>query len=229
MPKFAAALILACLALISSAKAQSDPRPTTDIALVLAVDASGSVNRRRFELQRQGYAEAFREPRVLDAILGLSTRSIAVTMVQWTGPAMQVQVVQWTLIKDKGTAGAFADAIQAAPRELFGGGTSLSGAIDHAKLLLASAPYRGLKRVIDISGDGANNRGRDLRDARDEAVRDGIIINGLPISSIEPNLDKYYFDHVIGGPGSFVVPAESYEQFATAIVRKLILEIASND
>jgi hypothetical protein len=229
MPKFAAALILACLALISPANAQTDPRPTTDIALVLAVDASGSVNRKRFELQRQGYAEAFREPRVLDAILGLSTRSIAVTMVQWTGPAMQVQVVPWTLIKDKGTAGAFADAIQAAPRELFGGGTSLSGAIDHAKLLLASAPYRGLKRVIDISGDGANNRGRDLREARDEAVRDGIIINGLPISSIEPNLDKYYFDHVIGGPGSFVVPAESYEQFATAIVRKLILEIASND
>ena len=117
MPKFAAALILACLALISPANAQTDPRPTTDIALVLAVDASGSVNRKRFELQRQGYAEAFREPRVLDAILGLSTRSIAVTMVQWTGPAMQVQVVPWTLIKDKGTAGAFADAIQAAPRE----------------------------------------------------------------------------------------------------------------
>jgi hypothetical protein len=166
---------------------------------------------------------------VINSIRGLSTGSIAVTMVQWTGPAMQVQVVPWTLIKDAATANAFADAIEAAPRQLFGGGTSLSGAIDHAMLLLPSAPFRGLKRVIDISGDGANNRGRDVTEARDEAVRAGVIINGLPISSIEPDLDKYYFEHVIGGPGSFIVPADSYENFAKAIVRKLILEIASND
>ena len=206
------------------AQAQTDPRPATDILLVLAVDASGSVNQTRFELQRRGYAEAFRDPQVLNSIRGLSTGSIAVTMVQWTGPAMQVQVVPWTLVKDAATANAFADAIEAAPRQLFGGGTSLSGAIDHAMLLLPSAPYRGLKRVIDISGDGANNRGRDVREARDEAVRAGVIINGLPIVSIEPDLDKYYFDHVIGGPGSFIVPADSYDNFAKAIVRKLILE-----
>ena len=211
------------------AQAQTDPRPTTDILLVLAVDASGSVNQTRFELQRHGYAEAFRDPQVLNAIRGLSTGSIAVTMVQWTGPAMQVQVVPWMLIKDAATAKAFADAIEAAPRQLFGGGTSLSGAIDHAMLLLPSAPYRGLKRVIDISGDGSNNRGRDVREARDEAVRAGVIINGLPIVSIEPDLDKYYFNNVIGGPGSFIVPADSYDNFAKAIVRKLILEIASND
>jgi hypothetical protein len=217
------------LGLIAPAQAQTDPRPATDILLVLAVDASGSVNRTRFELQRHGYAEAFRDPQVLNSIRGLSTGSIAVTMVQWTGPAMQVQVVPWTLIKDAATAQAFADAIEAAPRQLFGGGTSLSGAIDHAMLLLPSAPYRGLKRVIDISGDGANNRGRDVREARDEAVRAGVIINGLPIVSIEPDLDKYYFDHVIGGPGSFIVPADSYDNFAKAIVRKLILEIAMND
>jgi hypothetical protein len=217
------------LGLIAPAHAQTDPRPTTDILLVLAVDASGSVNQTRFELQRRGYAEAFRDSQVLNSIRGLSTGSIAVTMVQWTGLAMQVQVVPWMLVKDASSATAFADAIEAAPRQLFGGGTSLSGAIDHAMLLLPSAPYRGLKRVIDISGDGANNRGRDVREARDEAVRAGVIINGLPIVSIEPDLDKYYFDHVIGGPGSFIVPADSYDNFAKAIVRKLILEIASND
>ena len=224
--KFIAILALA-LAWMAPAKTQT--QPITDILLVLAVDASGSVNQARFELQRKGYADAFRSQQVLNTIRGLSTQSIAVTMVQWTGPAMQVQAVPWTLIKDAGSASGFADAIEAAPRQLFGGGTSLSGAIDHAMLLLASAPYRGLKRVIDISGDGANNRGRDVREARDEAVRAGIIINGLPIVSLEYDLDKYYFDNVIGGPGSFIVPADSCDNFGQAVLRKLVLEIAMNE
>lgn len=217
----AAALIAAC----EPAKAQTK----TDILLVLAVDASGSVNQARFELQRRGYADAFRNPRVLSAIRGLTTQSIAVTMVQWTGPTLHVQAVPWTLIKDEASANALADAIEAAPRQLFGGGTSISGAIDYAMLLFPTAPYTGFKRVIDISGDGANNRGRDVREARDEAVREGVVINGLPIVSLEYDLDKYYFDNVIGGPGSFMVPADSYENFAQAVLRKLILEIASND
>ena len=226
MRTFLSLLALGWIALAGPSSAQTDPRPTTDILLVLAVDASGSVNQTRFELQRRGYAEAFREPQVINAIRGLSTGSIVVTMVQWTGPAMQIQVLPWTLIKDAASANAFAAAIEAAPRQLFGGGTSLSGAIDHAMLLLPSAPYRGLKRVIDVSGDGSNNRGRDVREARDEAVRAGVIINGLPIVSIEPDLDKYYFENVIGGPGSFIVTADSYENFAKAIARKLVLEIA---
>jgi hypothetical protein len=217
----AAALIAAC----APAKAQTK----TDILLVLAVDASGSVNQARFELQRRGYADAFRNPRVLSAIRGLTTQSIAVTVVQWTGPTLHVRAVPWTLIKDEASANAFADAIEAAPRQLFGGGTSISGAIDYAMLLFPTAPYTGFKRVIDISGDGANNRGRDVREARDEAVRQGVVINGLPIVSLEYDLDKYYFDNVIGGPGSFMVPADSYENFAQAVLRKLILEIASND
>src|SRR4029079_10919795 len=133
-----------------------------------------------------------------------------------------VHAVPWTLIKDETSANAFADAIEAAPRQLFGGGTSISGAIDHAMLLFPSAPYRGLKRVIDISGDGSNNRGRDVREARDEAVRAGVIINGLPIVSLEYGLDKYYFDHVIGGPGAFIVPAESYEKLAQDVLAKLL-------
>ena len=201
----------------------------TDLQLVLAVDASGSVNETRFELQKQGYTAAFRNPRVLNAIHSLSTQSIVVTMVQWTGPELQIQVVPWTLIKDQASIEAFATAIEQAPRQLFSGGTSISGAIDHAMLLFPTAPFRGLKRVIDISGDGSNNRGRDVREARDEAVRQGVIINGLPIVSLEPDLDKYYFNNVIGGPGSFIVPADSYENFARAISRKLILEIASLD
>jgi len=216
--------ILAIFALaFAPAKAQT---ATTDLLLVLAVDASGSVNQSRFELQRKGYADAFRNPQVLNAIRGGSTGSIAVTMVQWTGPSLQALAVPWTLIKDAASAKAFADAVEAAPRQLFGGGTSISGAIDHSMRLLAAAPYRGLKRVIDISGDGSNNRGRDVREARDEAVRTGVVINGLPIVALEWGLDRYFFENVIGGPGSFIVPADSYENFGQAIVRKLILEIA---
>ena len=218
--------VLFCLS--GSARSQSNALPPTDIVLVLMVDASGSVNQYRFELQRRGYADAFRDRQVLNAIRGGSTGSIAVIMVQWTGPQMQALAVPWTLVKDEGSANRFADAIEAAPRQLFGGGTSISGAIDHAMLLLPNAPYRGLKRVIDISGDGSNNRGRNVREARDEAVRAGVIINGLPIVALEYDLDRYYTDNVIGGPGAFIVPADSYENFAQAIRRKLILEIASN-
>ena len=223
MPKLAV-LALAWFALTLPAQAQT----TVDLQLVLAVDASGSVNHTRFDLQKQGYAAAFRNPRVLSAIRSGLTQSIAVTMVQWTGPALQMQAVPWTLIKDQATANAFADAIEAAPRELFSGGTSISGIIDHAQTLFPESGYKGFKRVIDVSGDGANNRGRDVTAARDEAVRAGFVINGLPILALEPTLDRYYFDNVIGGPGAFMVAAESYETFARAVLRKLILEIASN-
>src|SRR5436305_10921008 len=124
--------VLFCLSV--PARAQRDALPATDLVLVLMVDTSGSVNQRRFELQRRGYADAFRNKQVLNAIRGGSTGSIAVIMVQWTGPQMQALAVPWTLIKDEASANAFADAIEAAPRQLFGGGTSVSGAIDHAML-----------------------------------------------------------------------------------------------
>ena len=207
---------------------QTPPQSQTDVAmaLVLAVDASGSVSNQRFELQKQGYAAAFRSPRVLRAIRSLATQSIAVTMMQWTGPMLHVVVVDWTLITDETTAGGFADAIAAAPRQLFGGGTSISGAIDYARLLLALSPFKAIRRVIDISGDGANNRGRPVTAARDEAVADGIGINGLPILALEPDLDRYYYDNVIGGPGAFMIPAENYDNFGDAILKKLITEMA---
>lgn len=203
-------------------------QPSTDVLLVLAVDASGSVNQTRFELQMQGYAAAFRNPRVLNAIRSGSTQSIAVTMVQWTGPALQRQVLPWTPITDEARALAFADAIEQTPRQLFSGGTSISGAIDFSLRLFPTAPFKGLKRVIDVSGDGQNNRGRPASEARDDAVRAGVVVNGLPILALEPYLDRYYFEHVIGGPGSFMIPAESYEKFAEAVLRKLILEIAGH-
>jgi len=200
-----------------------------DLQLVLAVDASGSVDQVRFDLQKRGYVAAFRHPRVLQAIRSGASQAIAVTMAQWTGPMLQVQVVGWTLVGDADTAGAFASAIEAAPRQLFGGGTSISGAIDYATTLFPKSPFRGARRVIDISGDGSNNRGRPVTLARDEAVAAGVGINGLPILALEPDLDRYYYDSVIGGPGAFVVAAQNYETFADAILKKLITEIAANE
>jgi hypothetical protein len=225
MTKFAA-LAVALLSLMSPAAAQAQEKPTTDLLLVLAVDASGSVNDTRFELQRNGYAAAFRNPRVLNAIRSGTTQSIAVTMVQWTGPAMQVQVTDWMRIGDERSSEAFAAIIAQAPRQLFGGGTSISGAIDHAMTLFPKNPFRGGRRVIDVSGDGSNNRGRAVALARNEAVSAGVGINGLPILALEPDLDRYYQDFVIGGPGAFVVAAERYETFGEAILKKLIAEIA---
>jgi hypothetical protein len=219
---FACALAVVAPAL--PALAQRD----VDLQLVLAVDASGSVDQVRFELQKQGYVAAFRHRSVLQAIRSGPNQAIAVTMLQWTGPALQVQVVAWSKIGEAETAAAFAAAIEAAPRQLFGGGTSISGAIDYASTLFPKSPFRAHRRVIDVSGDGSNNRGRPANLARDDAVAAGLGINGLPILALEPDLDRYYYDHVIGGPGAFVVPARSYETFADAILKKLITEIALN-
>jgi hypothetical protein len=200
---------------------------SVDLALVLAVDASGSVDHYRFELQKRGYVAAFRNPQVLRAVTSAGANgAVAVTMVQWTGPALQVHVVPWMVIKDAASAEAVAAAIDKAPRELFGGGTSISGAIDYGLSLLQVAPFKATRRVVDISGDGSNNRGRSVTQARDEAVAAGIVINGLPILALEPGLDRYFQDNVIGGPGAFVVAAKSYETFADAILKKLITEIA---
>jgi len=202
---------------------------SVDLALVLAVDASGSVNQYRFDLQKKGYVAAFRNPQVLRAIAAAGANgAIAVTMVQWTGPALQVHVVPWMTIKDQASAEALAAAIDKAPRELFGGGTSISGAIDYGLGLLQDMPFKATRRVVDISGDGSNNRGRSVREARDEAVAAGIVINGLPIMALEPGLDRYFQDNVIGGPGAFVVAAQSYETFGDAILKKLITEIAGD-
>jgi hypothetical protein len=219
----AAALSLLLLATLAMGRPLA--QEPVDLALVLAVDASGSVNQVRFELQKRGYAAAFRHPSVLDAIRGGRSAAIMVTMTQWTGPETQIQVIPWRRIDGEASARAFAAEIDAVNRRLFGGGTSISGAIDHAVKLLENAPFRASRRVIDISGDGSNNRGRHPSAARDEAIDLGIAINGLPILELEPVLDKYYQDNVIGGPGAFMIVARTFEQFGDAIRRKLILEI----
>ena len=222
-----ALVILAVAALLPAAQAQTPAQSDVSVALVLAVDTSFSVSNERFELQKQGYAAAFRNPQVLNAIRSLPTQSIAVTMFQWTGPLLHVVVVDWAAIKDERSANAFADAIAAAPRQLFRGGTSISGAIDYARELLARSPFKGARRIIDISGDGSNNSGRPVTVARDDAVGAGVGINGLPILTVEPGLDRYYYDNVIGGPGAFMIPVANYDNFADAILKKLINEIAA--
>jgi hypothetical protein len=205
---------------------QAHAQQTVDLQLVLAVDASGSVSEERFLLQQRGYAAAFRDPRLLEAIRAGATGAIAVTMMQWTGPALQVQVVPWMKIDSAASLRAIADAIETTPRQLFGGGTSISGAIDQAVALIVRSGFASGRRIIDVSGDGANNRGRPAREARDDALRAGIGINGLPILTLEPDLERYYLDNVIGGPGAFVVVAQSYESFAQAVKKKLFTEIA---
>ena len=216
-------LTLAFFVLCAPAMAQR----AVDLELVLAVDASGSVNQQRFELQQDGYAAAFRHPRVLAAIRSGPAQAIAVTMFQWTGSSLQRLAIPWTIIRDEASAQSLADAIDATKRQLFSGGTSISGAIDYAVGLFAASPVKAARRIVDISGDGSNNNGRPVTRARDAAVALDIRINGLPILTLEPGLDDYYRDNVIGGPGAFVIAADSYESFAAAILNKLVLEIAA--
>src|SRR6202165_1623313 len=149
-----------------------------DLHLVLAVDASGSVDFTRFELQRRGYVAAFRNPQVLQAIRGGEHQSIAVAMVQWTGPLLQAEIVPWTQIKDQASANSVASLLETTPRRLFGGGPSISAAIDYAMRWFPQSPFKGERRVIDISGDGSNNGGRSVTRARDPGVAGAVHTNG---------------------------------------------------
>jgi hypothetical protein len=218
------ALLGCAIAILGASPARA--QAAVDLQLVLALDASGSVSEERFILQQRGYAAAFRDPRLLEAIRAGAQGAIAVTMMQWTGPALQAQVVPWMRIDSEASLRAIADTIEGTPRQLFGGGTSISGAIDQAVALIARSGFASVRRIIDVSGDGANNRGRPAGEARDDALRAGVGINGLPILTLEPDLEHYYLDNVIGGPGAFVVVAESYESFAHAVKKKLFTEIA---
>lgn len=221
-----ALMLLTLPALAESGPRKGPEREKVDLNLVLAVDVSGSVNQRRYEMQRSGYAAAFRHQRVIKSIQSGIHGAIAVTLVQWTGPAMQVHELAWTVIHDEASAEDFARRIEIMQRRLHGGGTSISGAIDYAASLLERAPMKALRSVIDVSGDGATNRGRSTALARDEAIAKGITINGLPILELERNLDKFYETSVIGGPNSFMVVAETFEQFADAVLKKLVTEVA---
>jgi hypothetical protein len=209
-----------------------------DLLLVLSSDVSRSVDAPKFKLQRDGYAAAIVNPRVIQAIRSGALGKIAISFVEWSGVGAQKIVIDWTIIRDEATAKDFSAQVIEAPRA-FADRTSISGGIDFAMAQLARAPYQSSRRTIDVSGDGTNNSGRDVVDARDEALAKGVTINGLVILSERPmswnadhtnppgGLDAYYRNNVIGGPGAFVMVAENFSSFGQAILNKLIAEIAT--
>lgn len=221
-------------ALLMTPPARSDVELAVDVELILAVDVSYSMDEDEQRLQRDGYANALVSQEFLDAVrIGPSGR-IAIAYVEWAGLFEQSTVLDWTLLDGAESARAIADRIAKTPiRRAFR--TSISGAIGYTAPMFEGNGYKGLRRVIDISGDGANNQGESVATARDHAVEQGIIINGLPLllkrpdlSMMDvPNLDVYYQECVIGGPGAFVIAVRELEQFGDAIRRKLVLEVAT--
>jgi len=205
-----------------------------DLLLVLSSDVSRSVDHPEFLLQREGYAAALTDPHVMDAIKSGPHQRIAVCFVEWSGFGAQKLVVDWTMIDSPAAARKFGDQLLELPRS-FADRTSISGGIEFAMAQLERAPFEATQLTIDVSGDGTNNAGRGVRLARDEAVAKGIVINGLVIlssgqseSHVNPpgGLEKYYGENVIGGPGAFVLVAESFNSFSRAIIKKMIAEIA---
>ena len=227
---------LVLLALVSAAP-MAQAAEQVDLLLVLAADVSRSVDQPKFQLQRQGYAAAIADKRVLEAITAGRHRRIAVCFVEWSGVSSQRLVIDWTLIDGADAAQKFGDQLLELPRS-FAERTSISGGIDFAMGVLARSPYQAARRTIDVSGDGTNNSGRDVTFARDEALAAGVTINGLVILSERPlawnpehtnppgGLPNYFRNNVIGGPGAFVIVAEDFNTFGQAIVKKLIAEIA---
>ncbi len=198
-----------------------------DLELVLAVDASSSVSAQEFDLQIKGLAEAFRTPQVLAAVQASGDLGIAVSVIQWSDNRKQTTAVGWSLVRGEAGALALADAIEATPRFLVGGGTAIGGAIKYAVRQFENNGFAGRRQVIDVSGDGRTNQGSRPSDQRDRAVELGITINGLAILNEDPNIDTYYYRYVIGGTGAFVLTANDYESYALAILAKLIREIAA--
>jgi hypothetical protein len=204
-----------------------------DVALVLAVDVSRSIDEDEARLQREGYRNAVTDPRVVEAVRGGMLGGIAVAYIEWAGIEYQRLVVPWTRIGSQRDADAWAETLAQAPRSSLSW-TSISGGIEHARRALSECPFEATRRVIDVSGDGVNNSGPPAEQARDRAVADGITINGLPILNDRPTfgrpppmpLDQYFRESVIGGPGAFVIAAEDFEAFGQAVRRKLIREIA---
>ena len=228
------ALVAVLVAWIPPARAAEE----VDLLLALAVDVSRSIDQPKFQLQRDGYAAAVSNKGVLDAIRSGPRQRIALNFVEWSGFGAQKLLIDWTIIDGPASARRFGDQIVEAPRS-FADRTSISGGIEFAAAQIARSPLRAPRQIIDVSGDGTNNAGRDLGAARDETVAKGIIINGLVILSdtqvlfnaehTNPpgGLEKYYRDNVVGGPGAFVMVAEDFNAFGKAIVKKMIAEIAA--
>ncbi|MCU0888825.1 MAG: DUF1194 domain-containing protein [Rubritepida sp.] len=227
---FAAALAAPALLKTRAARALEP----VDVELVLAVDVSRSVDAEEMDMQLKGYAAAFRDPRMVDAMMRGPVGSVAVTLFTWSDWNIQEHLIPWMKLDSPATCERFARAVDAAPRRthLY---TSISGAIDFASRLFGQG-YEGTRRVVDISGDGINNSGRDLGEARRDALEQGIVLNGLAVLDRSPPppglglqqpLDEYFRERVIGGPGAFLMVAEGYEAFEQAVRRKIIREVAA--
>jgi Protein of unknown function (DUF1194) len=229
-------LVLSALLAAPIAPARADDE--VDLLLVLAVDVSRSIDQTKFMLQRDGYAAAVSNRGVLEAIKSGPHQKIALNFVEWSGFGAQKLVIDWAVIDGPNAARRFGDQIVEAPRS-FADRTSISGGIEFASAQLERSPFKAPRHIIDVSGDGTNNAGRDVGAARDDVIAKGIIINGLVILSDSQvlfnaehtnppgGLEKYYRDNVIGGPGAFVMVAEDFNAFGKAIVKKLIAEIAA--
>jgi hypothetical protein len=227
-------LPLVCLALSTPARAAD----SVDLTLVLVSDVSRSIDDSEFKLEKDGYASAFTSKQVIEAIQGGSIGAIAVAYVEFASSFEVRTVLDWQLIHDQASAQAFADKLVAAPRS-FWGRTAISSGIDRAVQLLAESGFEAQRRVIDVCGDGTNNAGRDVSEARDDAVGAGITINGLAIINDHPvswtyahvqppgGLPNYYRQNVTGGPASFVLEVHDFHTFGEAMTRKLVTEIAA--
>jgi hypothetical protein len=214
-----------CMALLAA-----DPgvavADTVDVELVLAVDVSISVDGSELELQRRGLAAAFRDPAVIDAIRA-NAQGVAVAVVLWAGTDQQRTAVDWMRLADAPSAGRFADAIEGALAvdPTLVGKTAIGDALYYALRSLDANGVDGTRRKIDISGDGHANEGFRPERVRDFAVASGVTVNGLAIINDEPYLEQYYREHVIGGPGAFVMVADDYRDFVEAIRLKLLREL----
>jgi hypothetical protein len=212
---------------LTAAPAEAVP---VDVELVLAVDVSESMDRQEFAVQRAGYVEALRDPAFIRAARSGSNGRVAVTYFEWAGSVRAGSVVPWQIIDSAQSAHAFASKLESRPFSAFRD-TSISSALAFGVASLEASGFEGERRVIDISGDGPNNFGPPVTAARDAAVARGVTVNGLPIlirpSPIFPDMSRYYDQCVIGGPEAFVLPVHAVSEFATAIRRKLILEVSS--
>jgi hypothetical protein len=219
--------LVACLCILGGSASAQQHRVAVDLELVLAVDVSYSMDIVEQRAQREGYVAAFQSPDVVTAVLGGALGRIAVTYAEWGGSA--VQVMPWTVIDSSATAARFAEALRRKPirRIPF---TSISNALAFARVLIRTNGFQAARRVIDVSGDGPNNAGAPAPVARNAAVAEGIVINGLPLAfKAEPDsvdIETYYKNCVIGGDGAFLLKVSDTAQFAEAIQSKLIAEIS---
>jgi hypothetical protein len=201
-------------------------RREVDLALILAIDCSLSIDANEYRLQIDGTASAIEHPTVVRAVTAGEKRGIALACVQWAAPREQVRAINWSLIDDAAAALRFAATLRRTPRPFSGDATAIGAAIDFCRPIFDVCPYPPARRAIDISSDGINNAGRFPVGARDEAVGAGITINGLPILSDIAGLDGYFREEVVGGPGSFVVSAPDFAAFAAAMRAKLVREVS---